>query len=796
MTFHLIVTCVSQKKVKKTHSIIDSSIKPGTILDVFDQWNETLKNSKLKSRKAIDLYKGSLWDSYKDAWGIVNSREKDAKLWILSAGYGLISSEDRILPYDITFQENRNGIPSIQAKIINGNNDVSRRNIIQGWWDLLSTSSERNPSSLKTLIGQSSSDDYFLIVLGKDYLHAIFEDLQMAIKTSKTPNQIAVISNNVDDPLAKRLGSNWLYADSRFVNLNGANNTVVNAKIAKELLWFTYHEKKGTSWWSHKNFNSYLKQLSSTLPEANRPVRPPRTDEQVKSFIRNSLAIGNAPFSKLHRSYRDSGQACEYNRFKNLYSEVKIELNNKASLKRPNFPVTHKKRKTKMLFFLPDWDDRVDPLFDFENDVPTPNRDPYEHDAYHYELYGTLNCDGILISKSVLEDNATKKEKAKQLGIHKYLRLPSNVPVLGDCGAFNYILDENPPYNTEEILNYYEEFGFDYGVSIDHLIVPGILKRIRYMKLVENDWNEISETEFENLKNHPKTKILKTQKSQIQKDLFEEKNLILKETYIDENEQLRRYNLTIENAAQFIEGHKKKNFSFTPIGAVQGWDPDSYADAVNEYQQMGYDYIALGGLVKSNTPKIIEILKKIAPIKKKETRIHLFGVARLDAIEAFIKLGVSSVDSAGMLRQAWLSSSSNYYAPDMNHFSAIRVPPADKGKASKQALKVGSISKDELLERERSCLNALRSFDRGFTNTNNVLDKLRAYATLFDQDEKLFEKYLRTLTEQPWKKCSCKLCQETGIDIIIFRRNNRNRRRGFHNTWEFFNKFKGLTDID
>ena len=795
MTFHFIATCVSQKSAKTAHSILDPSIKPGSINYVFDQWEKTLRNSKLKPKKAIDLYKGALWDSYKDAWGIINSREKEAKFWILSAGYGLINSEDKILPYDITFQENRNGVPSIQAKIKNENDIVSRRKIIQGWWDLLSTSSKRDPSSLNTLIGQSDSDDYFLIVLGKDYLEAIFEDLQKAIKVSKNPNQIVVISNNVDDPLAKHLKPNWLYADSRFVNLYGANNTVVNAKIAKELLWFMYQDKKGTSWWSYKNFNSFLKQLGSTLPEINKPSRETRTDEQVKFFIRNSLNIENTPFSKLHRVYRDSGQACEYNRFKNLYSEVKSELKNETLMKRPNFSVTYKKRKTKMLFFLPDWDDRVDPLFDFENDEPTPNRDPYEHDAYHYELYGKLNCDGILVSKSVLEDNKTKKEKAKQLGIHRYLRLPQNAPVLGDCGAFNYILEENPPYNTEEILKYYEELGFNYGVSIDHLIVPGILKRNRYIKLIEKEWIEISESEYKKLKNNPKTQIVINRKSQIQRDLFEKKDFILKETYIDENEKLRRYNLTLKNAAEFLEGHKKRKLSFIPIGAAQGWDPESYANAVYEYQKMGYGYIALGGLVKSNTDTIIEILEKIAPLKNPETKIHLFGVARLDAIEKFIQLGISSVDSAGMLRQAWLSDSSNYYAPDMDHFTAIRIPPADKGKALKQVLEKGSISKDELLNKERVCLSALKDYDKGIIPLDTALKNLREYAKLFGQNEKLFKKYLRTLSEQPWKKCPCKLCKETGIDIIIFRRNNRNRRRGFHNTWDFFNKFRVLTDI-
>ena len=185
-----------------------------------------------------------------------------------------------------------------------------------------------------------------------------------------------------------------------------------------------FNEKPGLSWWSHENFNAYLKKLSAKLPETKKLNREPRTDDQVKKYIIESLNNQDIPFSKLHRKYRDSGQACEYNRFKTLYHEVKDDLKKSALRKRPKLPIHYTKRNTKMLFFLPDWDDRVDPLFDFKNDIPTPNRDPYKHDAYHYELYGTLNCDGILVSKSVLEDNSKKKRLQVKLGIHQIFKTP------------------------------------------------------------------------------------------------------------------------------------------------------------------------------------------------------------------------------------------------------------------------------------------------------------------------------------------------------------------------------------
>ena len=41
---------------------------------------------------------------------------------------------------------------------------------------------------------------------------------------------------------------------------------------------------------------------------------------------------------------------------------------------------------------------------------------------------------------------------------------------MGDCGAFNYINDDVPPYTPDEVIDFYDECGFDFGISIDHVI--------------------------------------------------------------------------------------------------------------------------------------------------------------------------------------------------------------------------------------------------------------------------------------------------------------------------------------
>ena len=41
--------------------------------------------------------------------------------------------------------------------------------------------------------------------------------------------------------------------------------------------------------------------------------------------------------------------------------------------------------------------------------------------------------------------------------------------------------------------------------------------------------------------------------------------------------------------------------------------------------------------------------------------------------------------------------------------------------------------------------------------------------------------YARVLKDAPWRTCPCAVCREIGIEVILFRGLNRNKRRGFHN---------------
>lgn len=395
-------------------------------------------------------------------------------------------------------------------------------------------------------------------------------------------------------------------------------------------------------------------------------------------------------------------------------------------------------------YFIPDWSDLVDPDYDFEHDRPSHSPAHWTNQVYAHQLYGEPQYDGILVSHAVLdESNAETIDRLRALGVHRYLRVPDSLPVMGDCGAFAYVRDDRPPYTTEDVLTYYTQLGFDLGVSVDHLIPP------------------------------------------------------YRPTGVDADSYGRmkreRYELTIANAEAFLRAHGGQ-LPWTPVGAVQGWDATSYAAAAKHYVSLGYRYIALGAMVpRARHPHLIlPILEAVHEVVQGRAQIHLFGVATAGLLPYMRKFGITSADSASMLRKAWEGHSRNYLTPD-GWYPAIRIPPTRKQHAA------------DLRKLEAESLRMLRAFTRGsgasLSRTARLLAEYDHYTRPGRRDNEsvddIAERVTRILQDQPWTRCPCPICTTIGVEVIIFRGNNRNRRRGFHNTHVFYQQLaRGPFDLD
>ncbi len=410
-------------------------------------------------------------------------------------------------------------------------------------------------------------------------------------------------------------------------------------------------------------------------------------------------------------------------------------------------------------YFLPDWEDRVDPNFDFNRDEFSDNhkKNPYKNDCYAHQLFETPPYDGILVSLAIFEKKISLNHDGKNYqirgknNIKDYLKIPKNLnlEVMGDCGAYSYVKENEPPkpfYKVENIANLYQSLGFDYGVSVDHLAVDYIFVK-------------------DPVTGKREKKILSTK------------------------EKDRRIEITLKNATHFLDVHDKNNYSYHPIGVAQGYDLETYKSSVKSLREMGYDYIAVGGLVQYSTDFILKILKEIET-DTKNINIHLFGVLRKDHLDNFESLGVTSFDSASFFRKAWLRSGQNYLSTNGNWYSSIRVPQSSNPRVIKNA-DLNGFSVEEIKDMENKALKALLDYDKDKIDIDTVLEAVMDYDDLLlrntDDGNNLQTKYRRTLLDKPWKNCNCPICKDVGISVLIFRGTNRNKRRGFHNLWAFRN---------
>jgi hypothetical protein len=420
-------------------------------------------------------------------------------------------------------------------------------------------------------------------------------------------------------------------------------------------------------------------------------------------------------------------------------------------------------RPSGMQFFFPDSQDLVDPSFDFQTEQRSVSRVRHQDDLYAHELFATAPYDGILVSKAIVDGiggfagkySDAQRRRLRLWGVREFFRLDdrpvsTRIKTMGDCGAFSYVLQERPPYSVDEVSNFYSDCGFDFGLSIDHVILAYDAKAdYALIDIVSPECRE-------------------------------------------------RQDITLELASNFLQQHRAHRHRFIPVGVAQGWSPGSYAHAVSELQAMGYRHIALGGMVPLKSDDILDCLKRVSAIREPATKLHLLGVTRTEHVERFKEYGVVSFDSTSPLRRAFKDDKDNYYTMD-RAYTAIRVPQVEGNPRLQRAIIAGKVKQSEARRLEQLCLDRLIRYDRDSCPIDAVLDALSQYEQLYAGSVRRTQVYRMVLEDRPWRDCPCDVCRALGIHVILFRGAERNRRRGFHNVFVFYRRLRrdlGWSDLD
>ena len=337
---HIIANCASRKRLPPVAEL--RAIQKNALEKRAEVWwkklNEFPKQpaskkipfrESLTKIKAKDLYIGSYWSTVRRLPDKARLAGFESKLWVLSAGYGLISSNENIHSYSATFT------PGDDNSVSNGERDASERaKILRHWWKLISGYSfaeNTKPRKLSQLL-KAHKNDYFLIIASCDYLTAIEQDLLDGVKFLSSPENFLIITSKSFSN--ENLKKNLVPADARLQchrdcsqecdehligrGIRGSIGASLGEKIVEKMTGGEFNSSL---------LKEFVESQIEKSPELFYLSRNRLTDADVSGFINKELSeMPSASCTSLLRKLRDGGQACEGKRFKELYLETRKTL--------------------------------------------------------------------------------------------------------------------------------------------------------------------------------------------------------------------------------------------------------------------------------------------------------------------------------------------------------------------------------------------------------------------------------------------------------------------------------------
>ena len=310
---HLLVvaTCSYGKRVAPTPDLQIRSLPAGSIVARTQEWSTRLESTATKRLPARQLYKGDHWTVVRELDAVGAAAGFRVEVWIASAGYGLIPMNAEIASYGATFA------PDHEDYVL-GRKPLGDEELLSEWWSQIAAWCGPAPTTARTVteLARQHPDTPMLVLASRPYAQALESDLLEASDALDSPELLSIVAIGLDatSPLAEFV----LPGDARFSTWLGGTLTSLNARVGRAILervneWGVNRVEIG------RGLLERLKELDPYL----QPKRKIREDDDVRAYIRTALSANpRAAHSRLLRSFRTEGYACEQGRFRRLYREV------------------------------------------------------------------------------------------------------------------------------------------------------------------------------------------------------------------------------------------------------------------------------------------------------------------------------------------------------------------------------------------------------------------------------------------------------------------------------------------
>lgn len=296
----MIVTCANQMSRPIPEHLQLGQVAGGTQAERARRWIARLAEPEgAPLVPAVELYAGEHW-SVARQFPLMSLQGEQVRLWVCSAGYGLIPAEAPVVPHHATLTPGQaDSVPRPFAS----------------WWSILGEWDgpvPGHPRSIRRLVA-ADPGGAFMLVLSKNYLRACGEDIAVASGYLASPDQLFIVSagGSHDGDLAAFAAP----ADARLQARFGGTRRALNARIGAHLL------ERGIR--SRREACEYLAALLSAQPPIPRYGRKRQTDREVLDAIAARLAAApSTSANRMLRQFRDNGLACEQRRFTRLYRQA------------------------------------------------------------------------------------------------------------------------------------------------------------------------------------------------------------------------------------------------------------------------------------------------------------------------------------------------------------------------------------------------------------------------------------------------------------------------------------------
>lgn len=274
------------------------------------QWFNLLQSSKEEVLSAKQLYAGDHWSIAREI-AQLGTDKRCVNVWVASAGYGLISIEERIVAYSATFSN-----PHPDSVILDDCNTANADQKCAWWNELVACDWPRERPHSVTDLAAEAPNDPLIIVGSRNYLFSLYDDLLHAREEMKNQDLFSIISAGTDQ--LYELTDSLVPANARLQHYVGGVRRSLNIRLARYALQAT---TRGSA--TLHRLSNLFETLLKESPELPTYDRTPMTDAAITEFILQKMNSKlPATHTRLLRELRDSGKACEQKRFRNLFREA------------------------------------------------------------------------------------------------------------------------------------------------------------------------------------------------------------------------------------------------------------------------------------------------------------------------------------------------------------------------------------------------------------------------------------------------------------------------------------------